>query len=246
MPLEEIDIINGTFSVIIVVISIFVGIKIVLNYFEYKDKIFFFVGFTWIFLFSGWYGSSVSFLIALIMGNEGLSYELYILINFIWSPALVLFWLYAFTEFLYKEKQKVILIVFSIITLAFETYLFYLLFTDPILIGEKVSPVDTQSNNIILTIYLISIMLIILITGILFGRETFKSDDPVIKLKGKMLLLAFPSFAIGAILDATIPFTAITLIIVRLILISSSIEFYGGFILPKWMKKFLIKADMKI
>ncbi|MHA1489264.1 MAG: hypothetical protein ACTSRI_06380 [Promethearchaeota archaeon] len=84
-------------------------------------------------------------------------------------------------------------------------------------------------------------MLIILITGLLFGRETFKSDDPEIKLKGKMLILAFPSFAIGAILDATIPFTAITLIIVRLILISSSIEFYGGFILPKWMKKLLLK-----
>ena len=73
-----------------------------------------------------------------------------------------------------------------------------------------------------------------------FSVKSIKVDDPEIKWKGKFLLIAWFSFTIGAILDAALPLTEITLIIVRLILISSSIEFYLGFFLPDQLAKRLI------
>ena len=71
------------------------------------------------------------------------------------------------------------------------------------------------------------------ITGVIFSKNSMASDDPRIKLKGKFLLIAFFSFTIGGALDALLPFTPFTLVLVRLILISSAIEYYLGFLLPK-------------
>ncbi|MHA1467605.1 MAG: hypothetical protein ACTSP6_05940, partial [Promethearchaeota archaeon] len=63
---------------------------------------------------------------------------------------------------------------------------------------------------------------------------------PEIKLRGKFLMAAFISWTFGAIADAIIPLTVITLPIIRIILITSAIEFYIGFVLPDWIKKRLL------
>ena len=68
-----------------------------------------------------------------------------------------------------------------------------------------------------------------------------KSDDPEITLKGKFFIVAFVSWAIGAVMDAALPLNIVTLTIARIILISSAIEFYIGFILPKIVKKLFLK-----
>ena len=78
-------------------------------------------------------------------------------------------------------------------------------------------------------------------TGVTFALKTIKLDDPDMKLKGKLLLVAFPAFSVGALMDAAIPTTAVTLVIFRILLIISAFLFYGGFILPDWMKKLFKK-----
>lgn len=65
----------------------------------------------------------------------------------------------------------------------------------------------------------------LLITGILFGKESLGSKNPEIRLKGYFLIAAFILWSIGAIFDAALPLTVITLTIARLILISSAVEF---------------------
>ena len=80
-----------------------------------------------------------------------------------------------------------------------------------------------------------------LIPGILIARESLKSDDKEIKLKGRFLLAAFISWTIGAIMDAALQPNIITLTIARLILISSALEFYTGFLLPEKVKKIFLK-----
>ena len=243
MTLTPLDILNGIFGLSFVIISIILGLIIALKYFKNKDKNFILIGFTWVFITSGWYGTSFSFLSALILGGEGLSFEAIMLLNFIPLPVGLLLWLTAFTNFMYKEKQKLVLIIISVITVIFYVLFFYYLFTDPILVGEKISPVDTKGNNWVLLLYLVIFILIFLITGVKFSLKTIKIDNPETKLKGKLLLIAFISFSIGSVLDSMVPSTALTLIIFRLILISSAIEFYGGFILPKWIKKFFLKQS---
>ena len=241
MALEPLDIVNGTFGLLFVVISIILGVIIVLKYFKTKDINFLLVGLTWIFLISGWYGTSASFLVALFTGGDGLSLEMILLLNFIPLPIGFLLWSIAFTNFLYKEKQLLFLLAIGIYIIIFYAVFLYFIFTDPLLIAEKISPVDTAARSPVMAIFLIIFVVIFFVTGVKFALETIKIDDPETKLKGKLLLIAFPSFCIGGFLDASIPTTALTLIIFRLILISSSIEFYGAFILPNWMKKAFLK-----
>jgi hypothetical protein len=86
-------------------------------------------------------------------------------------------------------------------------------------------------------------VLIFFILGILFARDSLKADDPEVKLKGKLILLAYLSFFIGGLFDAGIELGPIVLVLVRILLMSSAFEFYLGFILPDWFKKIALKQD---
>jgi len=152
----------------------------------------------------------------------------------------VLFWLTAFTELLYKGKQKIILIIFGIIGIIFNVIILFFLFTESSFIGREVGNVD-EDYSLFVNIYIIGIMIITIITGTLFAQASIKLDSPEMKLRGILLLIAFYSFVVGAIFDMFSPLSVIILIIARLILISSAIEFYCGFVLPEWLKKMLIK-----
>ncbi|MFW9970156.1 MAG: hypothetical protein ACFFDF_08145 [Candidatus Odinarchaeota archaeon] len=239
MPLNPIDILNGIFSLIFVAISLFVGFIILSRYFKYKERIYLLVGATWIFISEPWWPSSISFLIALINGI-GIPSEVYFLIGNLFVPLAIILWLLAFTEFLYSEKRKLILSIFAIIGVIFEILFFIFLFFTPSLIGELNGPVDVNYKSFIM-VFLIIFLSIVVITGFLFAHLSLKSEDPEVKLKGKLLVVAYIAFSIGALLDSSVPFNEIVIIIVRLILILSAICWYGGFLLPKWMKKFLLK-----
>ncbi len=224
MELGTVELINGIFSMIFVAISIIVGAKIALKYPKFKKRVFLLVGFTWICLVSIWYSSSLSVLLILTTGN-GISDQLYMLLGNGLLPITALLWMAAFTDFKYKDKQKILLTIVTIYGALFEIYFLYFLFTDPSVLGEVLGPVDA-SYNLVVTAYQISLLIILLITSTIFARESMKSDDPKIKLKGKLLLVAFYSFVIGGILEIISHLSIIILIIARLILISSSVEFY--------------------
>ena len=240
MALNPLDVLNGVFSIIFVVISLFVGLIILTRYFRYKERVYFYVGGTWVFISEPWWPSSISFLVALSNG-VGIPSWAYFLIGNIFVPLAIVLWLFAFTEFLYSERRKLILLIFAILGTIFEIMFFFFLFSNPGLIGELNGPVDVNYRSFIM-IFLVIFLLIVVITGFLFANLSLKSKDKEVKLKGIFLIVAYVTFAIGALLDATIPFSEPTIIIVRLILILSAFCWYGGFLLPKWMKKFLLKS----
>lgn len=239
MAFNPLDIINGIFSFIFVIISLVVGFLILLRYFRYKEKIYFLVGATWILISEPWWPSSLSFLISLSNG-VGLSPSLYFLIGNVLVPLAIALWLLAFTDFLFTEQRKLILLVFSVIGVIFEIIFFTFLFINPDLIGNLNPPVDV-SYNFFIMIFLLIFILIVVISGFLFARLSLKSKDPEVKLKGKLLVIAYIAFFVGALLDSSIRLNELGLIIVRLILIASAILWYGGFLLPKWMKKLFLK-----
>ena len=239
MALSPSDMLNGVFSLIFVAISLLIGLVILTRYLKYKERIYFLVGITWILISEPWWPSCVSFLVALSNGI-GIPPEVYFLIGNILTPLAIVLWLLAFTEFLYSEKRKLILLIFSVIGVVFEIIFFILLFLNPDLIGELNGPVDVNYKSFIMA-FLILFLSIVVITGFLFANLSLKSKDPEVKLKGKLLLIAYITFAVGALLDSSIPLNEVLIIVTRLILIVSAFCWYGGFILPKWMKKFLLK-----
>ncbi|NVM35035.1 MAG: hypothetical protein HWN81_05535 [Candidatus Lokiarchaeota archaeon] len=240
MSLNPLDTVNGIFSLIFVAISLFVGVIILSKYFRYKERIYLMVGATWIFISCPWWSSSLSFLVALSNG-VGITPEAYFTIGNILIPCAIILWLLAFTEFLYTEKRKLILLVFALYGSIFEILFFAFLFINPNLIGDLNPPVDVRYNSFIM-IFLISFLAIVVITGFLFANLSLKSKDPEVKIKGKLLVIAYITFSFGAVLDSAIPLNEVTIIITRLILIISAICWYGGFLLPKWMKKYLLRS----
>ncbi|MFX0058683.1 MAG: hypothetical protein ACFE85_16915 [Candidatus Hodarchaeota archaeon] len=239
MALEALDITNGVVLILFCALSIYLGIRISAKYFKYRQRQLLLVGLTWIFLVCPWYPASISFIMVLIIG-ESLTAIPYFIIGNIFIPIAVILWIIALTDFIYKTKQKLLVSLFTLYGIVFYVLFFIFISTDPSLIGYLKGYTDVQYNTFTI-LYVFTILIIALSTGILFARESLKSEDPEIRLKGKFLLLAFLFFVVGSFLDAIIPLNFLTLPIIRTIEILSAITFYCGFILPKPVKNFFLK-----
>jgi len=108
----------------------------------------------------------------------------------------------------------------------------------------------TVEFDIFITVYLLLVILVMVITGVIFAQKSVKLEDREVRLKGKLLRAAFITFTVAAILDSllgsifenpTDPFLSVLVVVVRILLIFSALEFYGGFLLPKWMKEIFMK-----
>ena len=144
----------------------------------------------------------------------------------------------------------IITIAFSIL---FEIVFFSLFFIDVNLIGV-INPLRpfTVDFGIFITVYLLIVILAMVITGVIFAQKSVKLEDREVRLKGKLLRAAFITFAVAAILDSLLgtifenpadPLLAIMVVVVRILLILSALEFYGGFLLPRWMKEIFMKKE---
>jgi len=253
MALEVVDILQGSFSLIFVVISVIIGCTILSKYFEHKNRLLILVGISWIGVANPWMPDSISFLMNLIV-QRSLSVEWYFIIGNCFIPIALLTWLIAYTDMIRKHAQKKVIIITILLSIIFEIVFFTLFFIDIDLIGT-IDPINrpfTADFGIFITIYLMLVILIMLITGVIFAQKSVKSEDREIRLKGKLLRAAFITFTIAAILDSllgaifedpTDPILSIMVVIVRILLIFSALEFYGGFLLPRWMKEIFIKGE---
>ena len=89
-------------------------------------------------------------------------------------------------------------------------------------------------------VFLAISLLVSTITGNEFSIVSLRvKDSPIVRWKGRFLIISFNLFAIGAIGDGFITLTPVTLIIFRILMMISSTTYYIGFILPKWMRKLL-------
>ncbi|MBD3197182.1 MAG: hypothetical protein GF317_19160 [Candidatus Lokiarchaeota archaeon] len=240
--LTEIEFTRGFLSLIFVIISLLIGLKLLFKYFKYSQKTFITVALTWIFLTISWWWPSFNFISLLFFGVNLNTFSYLILANAFIAPALVS-WLYSFTSIAYKEIKKKVMSISLVIFVPYEAIFFILLFIEPSLIGVERSPNVVSRSAITLTVAIIGI-LIALITGFLMSRDALKSSDMKIKWKGRFLLAAFVLFTISAALDS-ISWTSIAIIaIIRILLIVSAFAYYLGFFLPDRIADLLIKDEV--
>ena len=241
MELEFVEILQVIFSIIFIIVSIIVGLLLISKYFKYKVRNFLLVGITWIGITTPWLSGTISFPMMILFGTS-LSIEVRFIIGVAIVPIILVIWLMVFTDLVYREKKKLIVLIYTVICICFEITFFILLFRDTSLIGTYTGPfkVDWTPFIELTTLFFIATALV---SGILFANKSMKSLDPEIRLKGKILLIAFLSFVTGAILDSVIPISPVGVVFTRLVLISSAIEFFFGFFLPKPVKKLLLKTN---
>jgi hypothetical protein len=241
MEYNAILITNGLSSLIISIISIVTGLKIAFKYLQHKEKVLIFAGITWLLMYEGWWGPSVSFIIFISTG-QSIPIELFFILSISLTPIAITLWMVAFTELKYKKFQKIIIGLFSIQALIFEILSLYYLVVDPSMIVERVGVIDAQYKSFLI-IFFIEIAVVLSVTGILFARESLKINTPEIRIKGIFLLLGFISFIVGSIFDVFLELNILTLLLYRSVLVFSSFSFYFGFFLPRSIKKFLLKNN---
>ena len=182
-----------------------------------------------------------------VITGEILPYQIYVLIGTVGVPIAIIAWLNVYTSTLKPEKKKLVLIIYGILSVIFEIYLFYFLFFAPGapinsllgIINDPTNPMDIDFKGFILIFLGLSI-LTACITGFHFALKSMKKEEhPEIRWKGRFLFIAFLLFGISAIFDAIIEMDPVLLLIMRILLVIANFLFYLGFVLPRWSRKFL-------
>ena len=240
MELEFLDLFHATFTLIYVIITIICGSIILSRYFIHKNKEFLLMGFFWILLITP-YLPTVITLLMIVFLNISVTIKDFVVIGVCFIPIMGIIGYIGFSGLLKFRKLNYMigLLIMVIVGVMFEIIFFYFLFTDLSVIATY-SGIFSVQWSLFSRIYFIFNLAVLLIMGILFSRQCFKSKDIEIKLKGKFLLLAFIFFIIGTILGFSLTLTII-LVISRIILALSSVLFYMGFTLPDWAKKMFLK-----
>ncbi len=236
MVIDTTIVINGLFSLLFVIFSVIIGLKIALKYREFKQKTLILVGITWIVMSKPWWGSSISFLVYLFNG-VGLSIFWYILITFSFISLTLTVWFVALNDLTRIKNFKPLISAYIIYALIFEVLILYFLFSDISVLGVLVDPVNIDLG-VFLIIYLLLDLVIFIISGFYFAYRSLQSEKPEIKLKGKFLLLAFLIYLIGAALETVLSFPPF-----RVILVISAIMFYIGFMMPEMIKRRFLKEE---
>jgi hypothetical protein len=249
--MDIVDILQGTLSLIYVVISFAIGLVIVSKYGKFKNRLYILVGLCWLMLSTLWLPEAASFLMELFI-QRTLVEEWYFIVGNTFFPVALICWVIGYTDMINKKRQKLAIPLVLIFSIVFEGLFFYYFFIDVNLIGV-INPLRPFSADLgyFLTILLLISFLIIFITGVKFSRKSVKSENKEVRVKGKLLQFAFVAFTIAALLekvarsiligivftDPTEPILVVMLVVVRVLLITSSIAFYGGFLLPRWMRE---------
>ena len=253
--MDIVDILQGSLSLIFVIISFIIGVTIISKYGKNKNRLYILVGICWLMLSTLWLPEAASFLMSLFI-QQTLSIELYFIIGNAFFPVALICWVIAYTDMINKEKQKLAVGLILIFSIIFEGLFFYNFFLDINLIGV-INPLRPFSADLgyFLTILLFISFLILFVSGFKFARKSVNSENKEVILKGKLLQYAFIAFTIAALLektarsiligtvfaDPTILLLSVMLVVVRLLLISSAIAFYGGFLLPRWMREIFMQ-----
>lgn len=222
-----------------VILSLILGIFIIIRYFEHKKTELLFVGLTWIGIASMFWGYAFNYLTTQFLGFN-FDEHLYFFFSTGTIAVIHITWMIPFTEFLYKQKKKLIMIIVLIESAIYEIIYYILFFTNLSNIGTQIS-LYYVSWSIFVRSYILITIILLFITGIIFARKSLMSDKREIHLKGKILMIAFISFTIPIFLEIAFILPVEIILITRTIIGSAAIEFYLGFILPNWFKKLFFK-----
>ena len=239
------EMIQGIFNSIFVIITIYIGIIFILKYFEHKNRNLYLFGIFWI-------GAAIWFVFipiqfVLLFFEITIHPWAYYLVMYPTLPVITVVWLIAVTSLLYFERRILFLRIFTLMAIIFEILFFSLLLIDDRLIVERPGYFYIEMTPFAI-FYIVFLMSFILFSGIAFARSSLDSDDREIRMKGKLILISIMLFGGGAATDLFIPpleldliIKAIITIIARILMSSSGILFYVAFMLPDWSKKILFR-----
>ena len=237
--LTQLEMLQGFLGILSLSISLFVALKIISKYFANRRTEFFTVGLMMIFVTSGWWGSSIAFIMYVVFNSE-ISDVSYIFISYAFVSLSSIFWLYSFGYLVYPKSKWKFLSVWLVISILYTIFFMYYILIDPSVLAVRVTRFDSETLNFVAAYILLS-LLVSLIAQVLFLKRSISFKDKIVRWKGRFIFLGYIIFLIGAVLDSVIPLTPTTLFLTRMLLIVSSITSYIGWAMPDKVANWLVK-----
>ncbi len=237
--LTALQFLEGFFSFTWVLIAIIAGLKIIYKSIKLDRKDHITVGLSLILVTSPWWSSSLQFVIYVIWDITLSTFTYLLIMNFM-IPIALLTWVYSFSNITYPDYKKILMIIYVPICILMEVLLIYFLLTNIEMIGT-VEGLFNSRHSLFGLVFQLFAIISVMVTGVIFSLRTMKVDIKAIQWRGRFMLIAFLSFTIGALFDSAIPMSPITIVLIRLLLISSAIEYYLGFFFPDRLANWLIK-----
>lgn len=235
-------IILGIVTMTFIVITIFLSIKFLIKYINTKDKHLLFAGIAYVGVASCWFGVGLNF-ISVMLFNEIPPMELHFLLH--GGIVTIAQWCFIMLctdlSHLKKGMKKLIQILTGIIAIIVEIIYIFIVFTNSTLLGYLYVPIQVIYGPFSY-VYLGVHLILFVLQGIWLGRESMKSEDNRIRLKGKLIVISFLFFLGASILEVFFSLILI-FIIARVLVTISAISFYSAFILPKWIEKLFLKEE---
>ena len=239
--LTQLEILQGSTGLIYAIIGTIVGAVIASKYYTYKKPELLGIGISLLLVTAPWYGGGISFLTVVFFGFI-LDDPLYFFINYGFLPIALISWMYGISILLFPDSTKKIVAITSVICIPYEIVLIFLIITNTSTVAAKDGRFNSDAGTLP-TIFIAIALIIILITMIMFIKQSLRSENSKIKWKGRFLLIAVILLVIGSFMDAVITLTPETLIIARIILIGRLIFSYLGWLMPSSIAKWLVKDE---
>ncbi|TXT53390.1 MAG: conserved membrane protein of unknown function [Promethearchaeota archaeon] len=230
----------GITTLAFVIVTLLISGKMMHRGIKLQMKTISYVGFAYFGVASCWFGVTLNF-ITIILFNALPPWELHFFVHGGIVTIAQVFWIIAMSELLaFKDKTQKILKALTIgIGSAVEVTYIIIIFTNISWLGTPVAPIQVVYGPFSYGYLMIELM-VFLIFGFLFVKESLKAEDPKIRLKGKFLASSFTVFTIASFLEVF--FQEIWVFIIgRLIVMSSALLFYIGFLLPRKIEEFILK-----
>ncbi|MFO8018833.1 MAG: hypothetical protein R6U96_09370 [Promethearchaeia archaeon] len=241
LTIEELSglrILNSLFSLIFVLVSIMIALRILSKYVTTKHRDLIPVGLAWVLLSTPWWSPAFN-LVTVYFFNYSIDPPIYLFIMTAFIPYALICWIYAFSKLTYPESKKKIFYPFLIICLAYSA-VFMILFLIKMDFIAKYEGGFTYHRTFFNIGFLLFTVISAIVSGILFTRRSLQSPNPEIRWKGRFLLIAFFSFVGGATMDIFSRGNIILQLSARILLIISAICYYLGFFLPPKLKQLLV------
>jgi hypothetical protein len=180
-------------------------------------------------------------------GTDVPPYTFYAFLGTFLIPVSIIGWslVYLYLSSYSDKTKRTIISLIIIYSIAYEIYLSYFLFFSPgapemELVGILTERSDFSLRGFVL-IYVLSMVIWNLATGIHFSVQGIKTGSGLAKLKGKIILVAFIFMFFETIIEGFVLSGEGNLVVERIIGgsidIISFILLYIGFVLPNWFQK---------
>jgi len=220
-----------------------IGIKMGLTYFKSKNTVFIYAGISVFGTALPWSAPTVYFL-SLVFFDYTPPMEVFFLLLGGFLPIASITWAITILELFDVKPPRIyyLKIFFIIFWLIIEVIYLTLIFTDTTLLGtlqeNKIVVQMAPFTQIFLTIALAQMLITTYMLGIFYWR----SDRKKIRVQGKLITFALCLFLVAVLLELFFP-TVLMNIVARILVMIYSIIYYGGFMMPDWLERCLVKED---